>query len=67
MGAERSVGRVWIRAAEAMTRKYGNETCMTCGESWNALNGRWCGLLKHYVEYADRPLCGQGNSTGLKD
>lgn len=42
-----------------MEHKHCNEECMTCAEAWNTLNGRWCGRMGRYVEYADGPPCGK--------
>lgn len=31
--------------------------CKTCAAAWNALNGRYCGPLKIYVEICLIPPC----------
>lgn len=34
-----------------------NNTCKLCKHSYNALNGRFCGLHHQYVEYTNIPQC----------
>lgn len=34
-----------------------NPQCATCEKAYNGLNGRFCNVLKKYVEYAAKPLC----------
>ena len=34
-----------------------NPFCLSCRQSYNALNGRYCTLLNRYVEHASVPPC----------
>ena len=34
-----------------------NPKCAVCAQAFNGLNGRYCRVLKQYVEYATEPLC----------
>ena len=36
---------------------FGNEKCRKCIDAHNAINGRWCKVIKDYVEYASSPPC----------
>lgn len=40
-----------------------NESCANCPKSYLGLNGCFCTVRNHYVEYAKEPPCGKkGNS-----
>lgn len=36
-----------------------NTTCAVCDRAHNGLNGRYCDVLKRYVEYEKSPICKQ--------
>jgi hypothetical protein len=36
---------------------YTNKKCLACTKAYNGINGRFCPVLRRYVEYAKSPLC----------
>jgi hypothetical protein len=34
-----------------------NEQCAQCELAYNGINGRYCKILRRYVEHAPAPLC----------
>lgn len=34
-----------------------NPYCATCPKAHNSINGRYCNVLRRYVEYAKEPAC----------
>ena len=40
-----------------MTPTRTNNYCAICANAHNALNGRYCNVLRRYVEYAKVPPC----------
>jgi hypothetical protein len=34
-----------------------NFTCSKCEKATNSINGRYCRVLKRYVQYARKPIC----------
>ena len=43
---------------------FGNNYCRTCANAHNAINGRYCRLIKDYVEYKPNPPC---NNNYIKE
>lgn len=40
-----------------------NTVCATCNNAYNGINGRYCRLLNHYVEYDKAPKCNNKTTT----
>ncbi len=38
-----------------------NSKCQACPLAHNGINGRYCGLLDHYVEQDKKPRCENNN------
>lgn len=38
-------------------KSHTNTYCATCLNAFNAINGRFCTVMRHYVEYAPAPMC----------
>lgn len=38
-----------------------NARCAKCRDAHEGINGRYCNILKIYVEYAEKPKCNRQN------
>ncbi|MBR3626783.1 MAG: hypothetical protein IKN48_10705 [Bacteroidaceae bacterium] len=48
-----------------MEKKRCNDTCAVCASAHNSINGRYCQLLKRYVEYAKVPPCTTNKTVNI--
>lgn len=48
---------------EEQTPTNTNPTCAQCQDAHNGVSGRYCKLLKRYVEYAPEPICEKHKTT----